>query len=206
MVIASGGVTRDFLGIFRKSIDETRERLSGNPNHSRGEKIGAEDVNQAAGKYGETKKEEFQIDTLEDKETLNEALLKIRSFCLDNIKKNIFLINQDFSGKDYDLVDELIDLRLIHHIQSRVTVKNRAGKIYKALLLDISQYTGARKRRDINLIEFWKQSNRDELRKGSLIYDPSQKTAKAQKSVSKKENKSKNKNMPNERQQRLKGF
>ena len=28
LVISSGGVTRDFLGIFRRSIDETRERLT----------------------------------------------------------------------------------------------------------------------------------------------------------------------------------
>jgi len=204
LVISSGGVIRDFLGIFRRSIDETRERLINNSSHPRGLKIGAEDVNQAAGNYGETKKEEFQRDTLEDKEMLDEALQKIRSFCLDKIKKNVFLINQDLIGKDYDFVQELIDLRLIHHIQSRVTVKNRPGKIYKALLLDISQYTGARKRRDINLIEFWKPSNKDELRKGSLIYDPILKIDEIHKCENKKNKDSSN--STNEHQKKFNGF
>ena len=48
LVIASGGVARDFLTIFRRSIEIARERWAGGE-RARGEKIGAEDVNKAAG-------------------------------------------------------------------------------------------------------------------------------------------------------------
>src|SRR5258708_33446042 len=41
LVLASGGVARDFLSIFRRSVDVARERAA--------EKISAEDVNVAAG-------------------------------------------------------------------------------------------------------------------------------------------------------------
>ena len=118
LVMASGGVARDFLGIFRRSIDETRERLNRNPGHSRGEKIGAEDVNMATGNYGDTKREEFQKDTLEDQQRLDEAFTKIRVFCLEKTNANVFLIDQETSSDDYDLVQELIDLRLVHHVRS----------------------------------------------------------------------------------------
>lgn len=173
LVISSGGVTRDFLGIFRRSIDETRERLTKNEGHPRGPKIGAEDVNVAAGEYGETKKEEFKRDTLEDQNSLDEAFIKIKTFCLEITKTNIFLLDQDLKGIDSELVQELIDLRLIHHIKSRVTVSSRPGKVYRALLLDVSQYTGERKRRDVEMIEFWKESNKEAMRRASYIYDPS---------------------------------
>jgi len=45
LVLASGGVARDFLGILWRSIDEARERLQLEPGHYRGSKISAEDVN-----------------------------------------------------------------------------------------------------------------------------------------------------------------
>ena len=173
LVIASGGVTRDFLGIFRRAIDDARERLTRNPNHARGNKISAEDVNVATGSYGDTKREEFQKDTLEDQERLDEAFKKIRRFCLEKNKSNIFLIDQDEVNTHIALVQELVDLRLVHHIKSRVTVSSRPGKAYRALLLDVSQYTGERKRRDIEMVEFWKE-DREVLRKAALIYDPSQ--------------------------------
>lgn len=173
LVISSGGVTRDFLGIFRRSIFETRERLTKNKNHPRGPKLGAEDVNVAAGAYGETKKEEFKRDTLEDEIKLDEAFSKIKTFCLDKTKTNIFLLDQDLKGEDSELVQELIDLRLVHHIKPRVTVSSRPGKIYRALLLDVSQYTGERKRRDVEMIEFWKESKKEAIRRALYIYDPS---------------------------------
>ena len=125
----------------------------------------------AAGEYGDSKKEEFQKDTFEDETQLPEALEKIRRFCLQRNRSNVFLIEQDASEPDFDRVQELIDLRLVHHVKSRVTVSDRPGKVYRALLLDFSQYTGARRQYDIDMIEFWK-GDRQILRKSSLIFDP----------------------------------
>ncbi len=171
LIIASGGVPRDFLALFRRSIGEARERLTRDPQHPRGGKIGAEDVNMAAGEYGDRKKEEFQKDTSEDDGPLQEAFEKIRLFCLQRNRSNVFLIEQDGNAVDFDRVQELIDLRLVHHVKSRVTVPNMTGKVFRALLLDFSQYTGARKQSNIEIIEFWK-GDRETLRKLVLIYDP----------------------------------
>jgi hypothetical protein len=57
-------------------------------------------------------------------------------------------------------------------VKSRVTVRDRPGKIYEAYLLDLSQYTGERKKRDMRIIEFWKTGADDELRRTALIYEP----------------------------------
>ncbi|QID19475.1 hypothetical protein G3580_18725 [Nitrogeniibacter mangrovi] len=174
LVIASGGVTRDFLGLFRRSIDEARERLTQTPDHARGPKMGAEDVNVAAGSYGETKREEFERDTLEDRARLEQMFEKIKAFCLEKNKANVFLVDQEATDEMHDTIQELVDLRLIHQIRSRVTEKTRTGKVFRALLLDISQYTGERMRRDIEMIEFWRPDNKEILRKAKYIFDPNQ--------------------------------
>ena len=37
-------------------------------------------------------------------------------------------------------------------------------------MLDLSQYAGARKRRGLDIIEFWKPESKESLRRASLIY------------------------------------
>jgi hypothetical protein len=168
LVLASGGVARDFLSIFRRSVDVARERGGG----PRGDKVGAEDVNVAAGEYDSIKREEFTRDTLDDNTTLEDEFQTLRRFCLDDNNCNCFLLNKEERGSDVDLIHELVDLKLVHLVRSRVTIRNRSGRLYEAYMLDLSQYAGARKRRDLDLIEFWKPSSTDALRKASLIYEP----------------------------------
>jgi hypothetical protein len=60
LVLASGGVVRDFLAIFRRAVDVARER---GEDH-RGPKIGSEDVNVAAGEHEGSKREELKRDAL----------------------------------------------------------------------------------------------------------------------------------------------
>lgn len=173
LVLASGGVARDFLGLFRRSIDETRDRVAKSQRQTRGDKISAEDINLSAGGYGETKKEEFKLDTLEDRLRLEHAYAKIRLFCIDKSNCNILLVDSDLQDNDSKLVQELVDLRLIHHVRSRVTIPDRPGLVFRALMLDFSQYTGARARRDLEIVEFWKENKKDSIRRVSLIYNPS---------------------------------
>ena len=168
LVLASGGVARDFLSIFRRSITNARERGGGH----RGERVGAEDVNVAAGEYDSSKREEFKRDTLDDDVPLEDEFQKLRDFCLEKHNSNCFLLDKDSHGKEVDLIHELVDLKLIHLVRSRVTVSGRTGKIFEAYMLDLSQYAGSRKKRELELIEFWKPSSQDSLRKVSLIYSP----------------------------------
>lgn len=162
LVLASGGVARDFLSIFRKSVDVARERG--------GDKISAEDINLAAGDYDTSKREEFKRDTYADEENpLDRVFQDVRTFCLEGAKSNCFLVNKDSRSKDVDQIHELVDLKLLHLIRSRVTVSTRQGKIYEAYMLDLSQYAGSRKRRGFEIIEFWTPDSKEKLRRASLI-------------------------------------
>jgi hypothetical protein len=169
LVLASGGVARDFLSIFRRSVTVARERGGGH----RGERIGVEDVNIAAGEHDTSKREEFKRDTLENEAgPLDQEFQKLQHFCLNQANSNCFLLDQEERGKEVELIHELVDLKLVHLVRSRVTVSKRQGRIYEAYMLDLSQYAGARKRRKLQIVEFWKQSSAETLRKISLIYSP----------------------------------
>ena len=166
LVLASGGVARDFLAVFRRSIDVARERPGGRA----GGRIGAEDVNVAAGEHDASKQEEFKKDTSDDDKDLSAEFARIREFCLERANSNCFLVNKDARGTQVDQIHELVDLKLIHLVRLRVTVSGRKGKIYEAYMLDLSQYAGARKRRGLKLVEFWKKGAEERLRRAPTIY------------------------------------
>jgi hypothetical protein len=69
-------------------------------------------------------------------------------------------------------IEELTDLRLVHKVRSRVTIPKRPGKLFEAYMLDVSQYTASRKKRELEIIEFWRQESTERLRRVGLIYPP----------------------------------
>ena len=165
LVLASGGVARDFLTIFRRAIDVGRER---GKTH-RGERINAEDVNVAAGEHDPAKRDELRRDTLEEREQIESALLTIQGVCITN-NVNCFLVEQDTrSDGRPNLLGELVDLRFVHVVESRTTVRDQPGKLYTAYMLDISQYTGERRRRELEMISFWKRSELDKIRRSKYV-------------------------------------
>ncbi len=169
LVLGSGGVARDFLTIFRRAIDVARER----GRTYRGERINAEDVNVAAGEHDRAKRDELRRDTLGEREQLEQALLGIQGFCIGN-KVNCFLLEQDTGGAENTLLGELVDLRFVHVVASRTSVRDRPGKLYTVYMLDISQYTGERLRRDLEIIAFWKRSELDKIRRFKYVLSPNQ--------------------------------
>ena len=167
LVLACGGVTRDFLAIFRKAVDVAKERRSDH----RGARIGSEDVNVAAGEHETSKREELKRDTLDDQLQIEKQFEKIADFCIDTAKANLFLLDKASTGEEVELIHELVDLRLIHLVRSRITVSKRPGKIFEAYMLDVSQYTGSRKRHNFEIVDFWKPESLEELRRVKLIYE-----------------------------------
>lgn len=166
MVLASGGVARDFLGILRKSILIARER----GDTARGQKVGVEDVNGAAGEYDASKREELSRDTLDDRHELETEFTRIGNFTRDYAKANVFLVDNELPEKELEGIEELVDLRLVHRVKSRVSIPDRKGKTFEAFMLDVSQYTASRKKQNFALIPFWRADAPDVIRRAGLIY------------------------------------
>jgi len=170
LVLASGGVARDFLTIFSRSIEVAKERVP-RGDLARGPKIGSEDVNVAAGELGQYKEEEFSRDTgTEDRDRLQSISSSIFEFCTERTKANCFLVEKDVSNETTAGINELIDLKFLHRARSRVTVRNRVGRLYDAYMLDLSRYTGERARRNFEIVKFWEKGSDDTLRRANLIF------------------------------------
>lgn len=166
LVLASGGVTRDFLGLIRRSILIARER----GNTFRGEKVGAEDVNNASGDYDSSKREELSRDTMDESEALEKEFKDIVDFAREYANANVFLVDRSLPDDQIEMIEELVDLRLVHRIKGALTVADRPGKKFEAFMLDLSQYTASRKKRDFEVIEFWRSDATDKIRRPGLIY------------------------------------
>ena len=133
--------------------------------------MAVEDVNAAAGEYDQYKREELSRDTFKDEEQpIEREFAKIREFCLDSANANCFLVDKDAPSILTGRIGELTGLRLVHKVRSRVTISSRQGKLFEAYMLDVGQDTTSRKKRELEIIEFWRPELTERLTRVSLIY------------------------------------
>lgn len=111
LVLASGGVARDYLSLARRALRNATER----PSHQWRVKnrITAGDVAQAAAALYEQKQDELKEDAREDAEALRSRLSEIVRFCVETHGTNVMLVETtklqgESWGKD---VQVLADLR-----------------------------------------------------------------------------------------------
>ncbi|HEY9133668.1 MAG TPA: hypothetical protein VIM98_18095 [Dyella sp.] len=137
LIIASGGVARDFIGILSKAISKARNKADS----KRRKKLTTEDVNNGTGDYFPSKLAELKRDSADESEYLTAAFDHLRDFCLNDAKSNVFLVDQALEGSRRDAINQLVDLRLIHPVKSRVTLKAHSqGRLFEAYMLDKSVF------------------------------------------------------------------
>jgi hypothetical protein len=151
-VLASGGVPRDFLGIAKASILIARERNE--------RAVGKRRINEASRQYTEeTKLPELQVDVGEDEELVYLLLYDIVRFARDERRKNCFHIDIDRLTQlpdVHNLLDALVDSRLLHLITDNTSNARRAGR-FAAYLLDVGLYGHPERRGEkaIEEVQFW---------------------------------------------------
>jgi hypothetical protein len=90
LVLGSGGVARDYLFLTQNALRNANEReANASRLHNR---VGAEDVNEAAADLTAQKQDDLAIDVGEDADRLRARLTDIVKFCLDVNKTNVFLV------------------------------------------------------------------------------------------------------------------
>jgi hypothetical protein len=172
LVLGSGGVARDYLYLTQGALRNANER-DANPSrlHNR---IGGEDVNEAAADLTAQKQEDLRLDVGDQADHLRERLKDIVKFCLDVNKTNVFLVEgphlqEDEWGKE---IQALADLRLVHAIGNlSVQTGSYRGQRFVGFTLDLTNYTGTRSER-IEQIEFWTAPGKQATRRARLIYEP----------------------------------
>ena len=152
LVIASGGVPRDFLILCSTALQVARERTNAR-------QAGVQDVNEAAGRVSKVKLTELEEDAASSEgqpAKILRGLAALRQFLLEEQRATYFKV--DFADKEqrpkaYAVLQSLMDLRLVHLISSSLSDERRAGRRYEVYALDLSQFTGARLRSNLKALD-----------------------------------------------------
>jgi hypothetical protein len=153
LVLASGAVPRDYLLLASNAITKAQHR----PN---AKLVGVQDVNQAAGDAAQVKVQELEEDmasSVDSAARTLEALKRVRAFCLDEKNHTYFLIGyreKEMVPQQYNVLTDLLDLRLIHLLDGGVSDPHSAGHRFEAFMLDLSQFSGSRLKQGIRVLDF----------------------------------------------------
>jgi hypothetical protein len=148
LVLASGGVPRDYLNLFASSIVQARRSRS-NPRE-----VGMEDVALAARDAASGKKRDLEQDV---SSTAASTLL----YALEKISTKVrgdgyayFRVNlTEKNERGYELLAQLTDLRFIHLIQAILSDQHKGGVKYETYILDFSEYADVRVKRGLRVLE-----------------------------------------------------
>jgi hypothetical protein len=152
LVLASGAVPRDYLLLAGSAITKAQGR-------SNAKLVGVQDVNQAAGDAAQVKLQELEQDMASNVDSASrtfEAFRRVRSFCLDDQNHTYFLIG--YSEKEsfpecYNVLTDLLDVRMIHLLDAGVSDPHAAGHRFEAYMLDLSQFSGLRLKQGIRVLD-----------------------------------------------------
>ena len=161
LVLASGGVPRDFFGIASLALTIARER--------REDAVGKLRVNEAARAYAEGTKIPEVLGIEPEEEERNLLLVDLLRFARDVRRRNCFHVDIDQLDNNPEirgLVDALVDARLLHLISDNTSNARRAGR-FAAYLLDVGLYAYPQRRGDraIAEIAFWERDDNGRLQK-----------------------------------------
>lgn len=155
LVLASGGVPRDFLTLCSASLQTARQRANAKT-------VGVQDVNNAAGVISQTKQQELEDDaaaTSGRSAVLVASLNIVREFLLTDQQITFFRIelrDKELHQGEYRALQALADLRMIHLINASLSDPHHAGQRSEVYLLDLSQYSGSRLKQNLYVLDFEK--------------------------------------------------
>jgi hypothetical protein len=153
LVIASGAVPRDYLVLATSAIARAQRRENARL-------TGVQEVNQAAGDAATSKIQELEEDMASSAGSADvtlSTLKTVRAFCLDDEGFTYFLVgfrDREDRPTAYNLLTDLMDVRLIHLVDAGVSDAHAAGSRYEAFMLDLSQYSGARLKQKVRVLDF----------------------------------------------------
>lgn len=140
LVLASGGVPRDYIGLISESIAVAKNR---GPSKKPGtERVIAEDVNEAAGRSVETKFNDLDVDAGTDALALRDLVVEVTNHCR-RTESACFLVDY----REDELVrqlNRLQNMRFVHSLDMNESLPDQQSSRYNVFLLDVSQLAAQR--------------------------------------------------------------
>ena len=163
LMLASGGVARDYLLLARGAIEEAREHGPGTKSGSN--RVIVEDVNSAAGKIAPTKLNDLRQDTPDRAEAIEDRVIDLTNFCRDR-RFGYFLVDTRDRALMQDM-NALQHLRFAHLLFQSETIPDRQSQRFNVYLLDLAQLAY---QRAIQGVDFEGWVHRERRRNRKLVY------------------------------------
>lgn len=149
LVLASGGVPRDYLNLLASSIVVARE------SRELARQVGKEDVAVAAGRSSLNRKRDLEQDV--SSASASGHLLAAFEWVSSEVKRQsytYFRVNLAQHGEPgYQILGQLVDLRFAHLIQTALSDQHQAGTKYEVYVLALSEYTDIRLKRNLHVLD-----------------------------------------------------
>lgn len=166
LVLASGGVPRDYIGLVGESIAIAKNR--GPSNKAGTERVIAEDVNEAAGRTVETKFSDLDEDAGSEALSLRELVVEVTNHCR-RTESACFLVDY----REDELIrqlNRLQNMRFVHSLDMNESLPDQQSSRYNVYLLDVSQLAAQRAWQ----VDFMGWQKREKRRARKLVFRPSQ--------------------------------
>jgi hypothetical protein len=163
LVLAAGGVARDYLRITAGAIDEARNR--GVTEKSGSHRIIVDDINKAAGLLSPAKFDDLKADEPQEAAELAELVRRLTEFCRER-GRAYFLIAAD-SVELSAQVDKLQHLRFTHLLIESETIPDRGSQRFNVWLLDVAELSAQRATAGMDFLG-WEE--REKRRNRKLIF------------------------------------
>lgn len=172
VLIAGGAVPRDYFDILIGAADAAWEgaQKPGARSGDGGFRIGAEDVQAAAGRRLDRKQTDMRNDAGRDAPALEARFANIVDFARDRDTYFFLVKRTDLDSEWGREIAELEDLRFVHRIMTtRPNTGTMRGIDTTVFMVDIPALV--EKRMQKAPIEFWEPRKADELRKAGWVYE-----------------------------------
>ncbi|MEU9793426.1 ATP-binding protein [Streptomyces sparsogenes] len=147
LVLASGGVPRDYLNLFASSIVAARSR-------PKAREIGRQDVANAANRAASSKKRDLEQDVSSRSAGSLLTALDCLSEEVRGAEYTYFRVDvSQKSHQFYEVLGQLVDLRFAHLIQATLSDQHKQGVKYEAYILDLSEYADVRLKRSLAILD-----------------------------------------------------
>lgn len=156
LVLAAGGVARDYLRLASGSITEARNR--GVSEKTGSDRVIVEDVNKAAGLISPSKFDDLRKDEPAEAQVLEKLVRQITEFCRAR-KSAYFLVATD----DFELseqINKLQHLRFTHLLVESETVPDKGSQRFNVWLLDVAELSAQRATNGMDFLRWEKRENR----------------------------------------------
>lgn len=163
LVLAAGGVARDYLRLTSGAITEARNRgVTLQPGSHR---ITVEDVNKAAGLLSPSKFEDLRKDEPAEAASLEKLVRQLTEFSRAT-KSAYFLVSTDAIELS-DQVNKLQHLRFTHLLVESETVPNEGSRRFNVWFLDVAELSAQRATQGMDFLGW---ESREKRRNRRLIF------------------------------------